>query len=288
MITRSRRVKVPVAAALSAAALALTACSSPAGDTETLQTASSSTSTAPTAAAPPVLKKGIGEAAWWGCDSSGETKGCDIQFRVNAITRGEQCPRNAGQYGVQDNEEVVRVDLEVDTADAFKRPEISPFLLFPDNWSITGSDGFRVSGPDVAIECDVDANLLYRELEPGVKQRASVPFVAPKGSTTVTLTKQGYGFEWEIPETTSTADAVPTPVPLTSAGAPSSASQVVETALPAPSPDPVGFTGAPNGSPAPLIGKTIDYCMTDPSYQTGTTMFTDGTTGWTQHCANGR
>ncbi|NKS65861.1 hypothetical protein GS461_05660 [Rhodococcus hoagii] len=131
--------------------------------------------------APPVLKKGIGEAAWWGCDSSGETKGCDIQFRVNAITRGEQCPRNAGQYGVQDNEEVVRVDLEVDTADAFKRPEISPFLLFPDNWSITGSDGFRVSGPDVAIECDVDANLLYRELEPGVKQRASVPFVAPKG-----------------------------------------------------------------------------------------------------------
>lgn len=49
---------------------------------------------------------------------------------------------------------------------------------------------------------------------------------------------------------------------------------------------PVGFTGAPNGAPAPLTGKVIDHCMTDPMYQTGTTMFTDGTTGWTQQCAS--
>ena len=39
-------------------------------------------------------------------------------------------------------------------------------------------------------------------------------------------------------------------------------------------------------APAPLTGKVIDHCMTDPMYQTGTTMFTDGTTGWTEQCAS--
>lgn len=45
-----------------------------------------------------------------------------------------------------------------------------------------------------------------------------------------------------------------------------------------------GYTGAPNGAPQPL-DKTISYCMNDPIYQPGTTMFTDGTTGWTTYCA---
>lgn len=49
-------------------------------------------------------------------------------------------------------------------------------------------------------------------------------------------------------------------------------------------PPAVGFTGAPNGDPQPL-DKTISYCMDDPSYQPCTTMFTDGTTGWTSYCA---
>lgn len=55
----------------------------------------------------------------------------------------------------------------------------------------------------------------------------------------------------------------------------------------APSPEPrwpVGYTGAPVGDPQPLVGKVIDYCM-GAGYQTGTTQFTDGTTGWTTECA---
>lgn len=48
---------------------------------------------------------------------------------------------------------------------------------------------------------------------------------------------------------------------------------------------PVGFTGAPNGAPVPLTGKVVDHCLGAPMYQTGTTVFTDGTTGWTEQCA---
>lgn len=50
---------------------------------------------------------------------------------------------------------------------------------------------------------------------------------------------------------------------------------------------PIGFTGAPNQAPAPLVGKTVDYCMDQSQYQRGTTKFTDGTTGWTEQCAYG-
>ncbi|MGU3585849.1 hypothetical protein ACLBYD_22070 [Rhodococcus sp. C26F] len=75
---------------------------------------------------------------------------------------------------------------------------------------------------------------------------------------------------------TTTSDPVTTP-PTTEAQTPAVA--------PAGNP-PVGYTGAPIGDPQPLVGKTIDYCM-DPSVsQTGTTQFTDGTTGWTQECSD--
>jgi len=72
------------------------------------------------------------------------------------------------------------------------------------------------------------------------------------------------------------AAATPETAPSPAAAQPDSASQA-----------PIGFTGAPNGAPAPLLGKTISYCMDQIQYQSGTTMFTDGTTGWTQQCANG-
>lgn len=47
---------------------------------------------------------------------------------------------------------------------------------------------------------------------------------------------------------------------------------------------PIGFTGAPVGPPQPLHGKTIAECMAG-NYEPGTTLFTDGTTGWTEECA---
>lgn len=50
---------------------------------------------------------------------------------------------------------------------------------------------------------------------------------------------------------------------------------------------PTGYTGAPNGEPT-AINKTISHCAKSSQglYEQGTTWFTDGTTGWTQYCAN--
>lgn len=81
-----------------------------------------------------------------------------------------------------------------------------------------------------------------------------------------------HGWEWTLPAAATSAPVTSTPpaeedVPATEA--------------------PIGFTGAPIGDPQPLVGKAIDHCMTGPMYQSGTTMFTDGTTEWTEQCAAG-
>ena len=51
--------------------------------------------------------------------------------------------------------------------------------------------------------------------------------------------------------------------------------------------NPTGYTDAPNGEPT-AINKTISHCAKSSQglYEQGTTWFTDGTSGWTQYCAN--
>lgn len=50
---------------------------------------------------------------------------------------------------------------------------------------------------------------------------------------------------------------------------------------------PTGYAGTPNGEPT-AINKTISHCAKSSQglYEQGTTWFTDGTSGWTQYCAN--
>lgn len=47
----------------------------------------------------------------------------------------------------------------------------------------------------------------------------------------------------------------------------------------------IGYTGAPGFDRPHLLNKTISSCGNPQLHETGTTFFTDGTSGWTQHCA---
>lgn len=76
----------------------------------------------------------------------------------------------------------------------------------------------------------------------------------------------------------------PLPMPLTSTPEPQS--------VPAPAdqprqPEPViGYTEAPGQTDPYVMDKQIQSCGDISIHQTGTTFFTDGTTGWTEQCAN--
>lgn len=48
----------------------------------------------------------------------------------------------------------------------------------------------------------------------------------------------------------------------------------------------VGSMGQPQFSGTTCLDKTIASCAEPGLYETGTTFFTDGTSGWTQTCAN--
>lgn len=52
-------------------------------------------------------------------------------------------------------------------------------------------------------------------------------------------------------------------------------------------PEPViGYTEAPGQTDPYVMDKQIQSCGDISIHQTGTTFFTDGTTGWTEQCAN--
>ena len=129
-----------------------------------------------------------------------------------------------------------------------------------------------------------------------------------QGAAIVTILPSDKGFTsrgcgtWELLDDSDAASGTPTPANATPAHAtPANADpkqqqqasrQQPAPAAPAQQPaadGPIGFTGDPNReTPKVLSGKQIASCLStsDPSsYQPGTTLFTDGTTGWTAECA---
>ncbi|OHF36130.1 hypothetical protein [Corynebacterium sp. HMSC074A01] len=48
----------------------------------------------------------------------------------------------------------------------------------------------------------------------------------------------------------------------------------------------IGFTGAPGQEAPQVMEKQIASCGDPSIHETGTTFFTDGTSGWTQQCAS--
>ena len=83
----------------------------------------------------------------------------------------------------------------------------------------------------------------------------------------------------------STADA--TDAPASQAPGTVVTEQTLPPAAPAAEAEPViGFTEAPGNEAPHVMDKQIASCGDPSIHQTGTTFFTDGTSGWTQQCAS--
>lgn len=188
-----------------AAGLITAACGSTESAEQTAPPAAESSvpaSVAPTIASSqsPIRKKAIGEPAGQGCDPNGGVDTCDVIFTITDIARGEQCDSlTSGTLQLPSNSEVVRFDLDVSTAPTFKYPEVSAIML-AQYWGVVGRDGYLSRDLDVAFGCDVEADAVYRSLEPGTKIRSSIPIIVPAGATTLRLSENGKGWEWAIPD----------------------------------------------------------------------------------------
>lgn len=216
------------------------------------------------------------------------TNPCSASFTITDITASDTCVGRFDNYGdgidqLDEGKMYVSMagEFEVDYSNNGWTMMHDPKFIDGEGFTITGSSGFCHS--------DEPYSSWSTTVDEGQKARVFGAWIVPDDATHLLLMDH----QIDIPEV---EDAAPSPeptVPATSAEVPApptpkdapASEPTVEA--PAASP-PVGFTGAPNGAPQPLEGKTIDYCFEDMTmYEPGTTMFTDGTTGFTLECANG-
>ncbi|WP_156665913.1 hypothetical protein [Rhodococcus qingshengii] len=186
--------------------------------------------------------------------------------------------------------EVLRFDIDVETAAEFSYPQSSGVLL-TQYWSVVGPDGYMVKDPNIATGCDVDANVVYKFLEPGTKQRSSVPIIAPVGATTLRLSEQGHGWEWEIPAAAEAPPAAATPQ-VESSAAPTiqewtpittTVAQNPVDSRPNPYPNSQDSFGRDTGT----SGATLVGCGDWSEYQPGTGIYSDGSLDYAAQCLPG-
>lgn len=181
-------------------------------------------------------------------------------------------------------------------------PTSIPEWLWPTEFYYVDSSGKITKNIDVsdAEPCSGPGANAFKSLPANSAADGRVTLDIPNATEVIgyhtTQGGQDVRVEWVLPETaTPVAADMPAAeqeqaveqapaVEVTPTVAQTPAAAEVET-QPATAP-PVGYTAGPVGDPQPLVGKVIDYCLGGDLYQVGTTQFTDGTTGWTQECAN--
>lgn len=252
--------------------LGLTGCSPAAPDADP---SSSTAATSTTATQRTTLPVSLGETVELTRDDRGERL---VRLTINDISVATQChhgvsttaaPTDIGGFYLQ-------VTGEMEVVESSQE-----FLLSDSSFIGTDADGYAVQ-LTTAASCNAPGEAMEgfqafdAPIQVGQKARGVLELWAPTMPATLTLaeTEEPTLFVWDIPDTITSVDVAPTPTPQAPAPAPT------------PTPPPViGMTGAPGVDTPQVLNKTIASCGDPGIHETGTTFFTDGTTGWTEQCA---
>lgn len=176
----------------------------------------------------------------------------------------------------------------------------SPFRTMP--WSVSTNDG-EISRSDTEIHCDgADSYLNLMDEFPGYSATGTAYLPVPDNADLVHFeVADGDKVKIAIPadeggaqsnEAGQPAESIDEPAPAASQPpAPTQAPAPTQVPAPAPAPVPqqepvIGFTEAPGQVAPHPLDKQIASCGDPSIHETGTTFFTDGTSGWTQQCSN--
>lgn len=159
-------------------------------------------------------------------------------------------------------------------------------VLWPTEITFTDPEGFSVKPVDIVQgepACDNDNPSEFNRMAAGEKRRAAVTLEAPAGATEMvyntTLIPGAVPVRWDI------TDEIEAMGPTTRSGT-SSAAALSTSAAPARNDCLVGSYGQPQFQGTQCLDKTVSHCGDPASMESGTTFFTDGSSGWTQQCAN--
>lgn len=252
--------------------LALAACSDTA--TEEPTPAPSSTSVETTSAAPtgPVEVE-LGETINLTQDANGAR---DIDLTIDDITISDQC--HTGLNGHTDEPEdggyYIRMIGEMDVKQSqtnFSFSETSLTALDGENFTIEVTPAFACNPEYDDME---GFQGFDNPIDEGQKARGVLEFWVADIPERLSFTEpyEPLTWVWEVPETNV-------------------AEQPQQDEIPAPDEDQasepvIGMTEAPGAAQPTEMNKTIQSCGEVGLHETGTTFFTDGSTGWTEQCSS--
>ncbi|WP_241228455.1 hypothetical protein [Corynebacterium hylobatis] len=226
---------------------------------------------------------------------------CSVLFTVEAIEPLDSCPGIAFDEQPADT---ILVHIPVLIKTKPSDFEYDPgYFTIRSEWSALTEDGLNHPlGSSTWCSNPADETPWISQIHVGDTVRHVHYADVPIGTTEIRLTEDQTSGRWTFPapdlQTTShvsevpAAPAAPEVAPAaapTPAAPPTPAPAPAVPAVPAPSPAPapvIGFTGAPGHDQPRVLDKTIASCGDPMMHETGTTFFTDGTSGWTQDCAN--
>lgn len=232
---------------------------------------------------------------------------CSLHFTVESFDVLNQCDGSSPSGFDQRpaDTRLVKATVLIETADLGTDYRAGEFPVWTE-WSALVEDGANVP-LERSDWCYNDGTQPWSgSIWPGDTERRIHYMDVPNAATKLRLTETLTGARWEFDVPEAAADAAPVaeapaeeaapeqveaPAPPVEATpnppAPVEAPAPVPAPAPAPSPAPVvGITGAPSVETPRVLDKQIASCGDPSMHQTGTTFFTDGTSGWTETCSS--
>ncbi|QGU07167.1 hypothetical protein COCCU_06115 [Corynebacterium occultum] len=284
--------------------LLLTGCSSSTEEDPSAATTYSSTTNAQneTTETSATLSEGggtiegiVGREAGYDCEAIGD---CSVMFTVESLEQIEQC--NGTAWGERpEGTGLVKATILITTKPSPNDYDPTTFPIWTD-WSALTKDGLNHDLP-MSTWCDTGVPAGADWMNPvrlGDTERRVHLMDVPEGSTAIRLTAlDGGRWEYPLPESTGQTQVSIEPQEPDTKSAPNSEVRTPQTRSSAPVPAPVpapavapapvvGFTGAPSVETPRVLDKQIASCGDPTMHQTGTTFFTDGTSGWTEACSS--
>lgn len=292
-----------VSALISASILTLTlaACGDDA-DTASPQSATTETTESSTMSAmadPGEAVKGeIGKESGFDCVARGD---CSVLFTVEAMDVLDECPGPViGEPPAATH--LVRVPVLIKTKQSDFDYNPGEFAIWSE-WSAETSEGVNqtLEASSWCVNPGGETEWM-KPIHVGDTVRHVHLMDVPEGVKSIRLTETLVGSRWEYPapdvsggratagslasEPAARGGDAPAPTPPAPPATPPAPVPVPNAPAPAAPAPVIGFTGAPGVDTPRVLDKTIESCGDPMMHETGTTFFTDGTSGWTQQCAD--
>ena len=220
---------------------------------------------------------------------------CSVFFTVEELTQLPECDGYLLEASPESTN-LIKATIRIATKDSEDKNFVpGDFPVWAD-WSALLSDDINKPLPSSDSCANEGTDPWGAPLKTGDTEIRTHYMDVPNEASALRLTDRRNGARWEfdlateLDKATSEADAQvqqPTTAEPLPEETPLPQPPVQETPIEQiPATPPVrGFTGAPSVSGIEELDETISHCGDPSIHETGTTFFTDGSTGWTENCS---